>query len=283
MTEHRLCVVDGTYELFRAYFGAPSRRSPAGTEIGATVALGRSLRNLADSGEFSHFAVAFDTTIESFRNALFDGYKTGDGIEPELFAQFPLAERMAEASGFCVFRMVEFEADDALASAAAQFLERTSGVVIASPDKDLMQCVRPGVTTWDRLRQKTYDDAGVVQKLGVGPALVPDYLALVGDTADGIPGVPKWGAKSAATALSHFGRLEMIPRQAEGWDIKMRGLETLLEQLRNHEEEVLLYRTLATLRTDVDLGVSFDEMKYRGVDEEAFSSLSEELGLTLPG
>jgi 5'-3' exonuclease len=283
MAEHRLCVVDGTYELFRAYFGAPSRRSPAGVEIGATVALGRSLRNLADSGEFSHLAVAFDTTIESFRNTLFAGYKTGEGIEPELFAQFPLAERMAEASGLCVLRMVEFEADDALASAAAQFLDRTSGVVIASPDKDLMQCVRPGVTTWDRLRQKTYDEAGVVEKLGVLPRLVPDYLALVGDTADGIPGVPKWGAKSAATALSHFGGLEMIPREVAAWDIKMRGLPALLEQLKGHEKEVLLYRTLATLRTDVDLQVTFEEMEYRGAHEEALASLSEELGLALPG
>lgn len=283
MTQDRLCVIDGTYELFRAYFGAPSRRSPLGVEVGGAVALGRSLRSLANSGQFSHLAVAFDTTIESFRNTLFAGYKTGEGIEPELFAQFPLAERMAKAVGLCVLSMIEFEADDGLASAAAQFRGRTSGVVIASPDKDLLQCVRPGITTWDRLRDKTYDEAGVVEKLGVRPALVPDYLALVGDTADGIPGVPKWGAKSAATALSHFGGLEMIPREEDGWDIKMRGLPALLEQLKNHEEEVLLYRTLATLRSDVDLGVSFEDMRYRGADEDALSSLGEELGLAPRG
>ena len=276
-------MVDGTYELFRAYFGAPSRTSPGGQEIGATVALGRSLRSLAQSGQFSHVAVAFDTTIESFRNALFDGYKTGEGIEPELFAQFPLAERMAKALGLCVFSMVEFEADDALASAAAQFRDRTSGVVIASPDKDLLQCVRPFVTTWDRLREKTYDEVGVVEKLGIVPARVPDYLALVGDTADGIPGVPKWGAKSAAAALSRFGSLENIPREVDAWDIKLRGLPTLLEQLRNHEEEVLLYRTLATLREDVDLGVTFEDMRYKGTDEEALTSLGAELGVLLRG
>lgn len=283
MTQDRLCVVDGTYELFRAYFGAPSRSSPSGLEVGAAVALARNLRGLAQSGQFSHLAVAFDTTIESFRNALFDGYKTGEGIEPELFAQFPLAERLARALGLRVFSMVEFEADDALASAAAQFLGQTSGVVIASPDKDLLQCVRPGITTWDRLREKTYDEAAVVEKLGIVPALVPDYLALVGDTADGIPGVPKWGAKSAATALSHFGRLEKIPRDVESWDIKLRGLPALLEQLKSHEEDVLLYRTLATLREDVDLGVTFEELKYRGADEDALTSLSEELGATLRG
>lgn len=279
----RLCVVDGTYELFRAYFGAPSRSSPSGQEVGATVALGRSLRSLAQSGQFSHFAVAFDTTIESFRNVLFGGYKTGEGIEPDLLAQFPLAERMAKALGLCVFSMIEFEADDALASAAAQFLGCTRGVVIASPDKDLLQCIRPGITTWDRLREKTYDEAGVVEKLGIVPALVPDYLALVGDTADGIPGVPKWGAKSAATALSRYGSLENIPREVGAWDIKLRGLPALLEQLKSHEEEVLLYRTLATLREDVDLGVTFEDMRYNGADDDALASLGEELGAELRG
>jgi 5'-3' exonuclease len=179
--------------------------------------------------------------------------------------------------------MIEFEADDALASAAAQFLDRTCAVVIASPDKDLLQCVRPGVTTWARLRDKIYDEAGVVEKLGVPPALVPDYLALVGDTADGIPGVPKWGAKSAAAALSHFGGLEKIPRAEKLWDVKLRGLTALLEQLRSHEEQVLLYRTLATLREDVDLGLSFEEMQYRGTDEQALLAFSEELGVSIRG
>lgn len=281
--KQRLCVIDGTYELFRAYFGAPSRLSPVGQEVGATVALGRSLRSLANSGEFSHMAVAFDTTIESFRNQLFDGYKTGEGIEPELFAQFPLAEKMARAQGFCVLSMIEFEADDALASAAVQFRDRVEDVVIASPDKDLLQCVNPGVVTWDRLRDRIYDERGVVEKMGVSPRLIPDYLALVGDTADGIPGVPRWGAKSAATALSHFGSLENIPRSHEAWDIKLRSLPALLDQLKAHEAEVLLYRTLATLRQDVDLGVPFEALEYRGPQGDSLASLSEELGTQLRG
>ncbi len=281
--KQRLCVVDGTYELFRAYFGAPSRLSPVGQEVGATLALGRGLRSLASSGEFSHLAVAFDTTIESFRNQLFAGYKTGEGIEPALLSQFPLAERMASAQGLCVFCMVEFEADDALASLAARFRHRVDEVVIASPDKDLLQCVRPGVVTWDRMRDRTYDELGVVEKMGVLPRLIPDYLALVGDTADGIPGVPRWGAKSAGIALSHFGSLETIPRTAEAWDIKLRGLPALLEQLTSHEEEVLLYRTLATLRTDVELGVELEDLRYRGPRPELLAALGEELGAQLRG
>jgi 5'-3' exonuclease len=281
MKEARLCVVDGTYELFRAYFGAPSRLAPDGREVGAAISVGRSLAALAQRGEFTHLAVAFDTVIESFRNRLFDGYKTGEGIEPNLLAQFPLVERVVAAHGLRVLSMVEFEADDALASAAAQFGSEVDQVVIASPDKDLMQCIRAGVVTWDRMRERIYDEIGVKEKLGVIPRLVPDYLALVGDSADGIPGVPRWGAKSAALALSRFGHLEEIPRTAAAWDVKLRGLESLLEELRTHEEEVLLYRTLATLREDVDLGQSLDDLRYRGPDEGALRLLSDELGTQL--
>lgn len=281
MKQGRLCVVDGTYELFRAYFGAPSRRTPDGREVGAAVSVGRNLAALAQSGEFTHLAVAFDTVIESFRNKLFDGYKTGEGIEPELLAQFPLVERVAAAYGLRVLSMIEFEADDALASAAAQFFSEVTQVVIASPDKDLMQCVCEGVVTWDRMRERTYDEAGVQEKLGIKPRLVPDYLALVGDSADGIPGVPRWGAKSAALALSHYGHLEEIPRMAAAWDVKLRGLENLLKELRAHEEDVLLYRTLATLREDVDLGLSLEDLRYLGPDESALRLLSDELGTQL--
>jgi 5'-3' exonuclease len=254
-------------------------------EVGATVALGRSLKALQKSSKFTHFAVAFDTVIESFRNQLFDGYKTGEGIDATLFAQFPLAERITGALGFAVLSMIEFEADDGLATLAAQMLQRddVAEVVIASPDKDLMQCVRPGVVTWDRMRDRIYDEAGVEAKMGVGPELIPDYLALVGDTADGIPGVPRWGARSAATALSHFGHLEQIPRDPSVWDIKLRGLPALLQNLRERETEVLLYRTLATLRTDAPLGVTFEEMEFRGPDEVALGALGEELGVSLGG
>lgn len=282
MARSRLCVVDGTFELFRAFYGAPGRTSPSEVEVGATVALGRSLRSLQRSTNFTHFAVAFDTTIESFRNQLFDGYKTGEGIDPDLFAQFPLAERMARALGFAVLSMVEFEADDGLASAAAQMIERSDveEVIIASPDKDLMQCVRPGIRTWDRMRDRFYDAEQVREKMGVSPEFIPDYLALVGDTADGIPGVPRWGARSSATALSRFGHLENIPRRAEDWDIRLRGLASLLEQLRAHEELVLLYRTLATLRSDVPLGITWEEMEYRGPVKVLLEPLGDELGVS---
>jgi 5'-3' exonuclease len=275
--------VDGTFELFRAFFGAPSRSSAGGVEIGASVALGRSLRALARDGKFTHFAVAFDTVIESFRNDLFDGYKTGEGIEPALFSQFALAERVTSALGFVVLSMIEFEADDGLASAAAQLRDRPelAEVVIASPDKDLRQCVGPRVRTWDRMRDIYYDEAAVVEKMGVPPHLVADYLALVGDSADGIPGVPRFGARSASAVLSHFGHLEEIPRELEKWDLKVRGAKSLLEQLKNHEEEVRLYRRLATLREDVELGVSLEDMEYGGPNQAALDELSAELGVTL--
>lgn len=285
MQPARLCVVDGTFELFRAFYGAPSRLSPAGLEIGASVALGRSLRSLKRTSTFTHYAVAFDTVIESFRNKLFAGYKTGEGIDEALHAQFPLAERLTAALGFRVLSMVEFEADDALASAAAQFGEHpeVSEIVIASPDKDLSQCVRPGVVMWDRLRDKTYDETGVLEKMGVPPSLIPDYLALVGDSADGIPGVPRWGAKSATATLNYYGHLEEIPRHPSNWNMKLRGLDGLLEELRAHEKEVLLYRTLATLRKDVPLGFSFEELLFQGPDVAALAAFSEELGVSLGG
>lgn len=280
MDKTRLCVVDGTFELFRAFYGTPSRSSSVAQEVSASISLGKSLRALAKSGKFTHYAVAFDTVIESFRNQLFAGYKTGEGIDPLLFAQFPLAERVASTLGFAVYSMVEFEADDALASAAAQFIDRedVESIVIASPDKDLMQCVRRGVTTWDRIRDKIYDEEGVVEKMGVSPRSIPDYLALVGDSADGIPGVPRWGARSAAVVLSRYHRLENIPRDVTQWDIQVRGAVALADQLSTHEEEVLLYRRLATLREDVPLPFSYEELSYSGPEPSALARLNEELG-----
>lgn len=280
MEKARLCVVDGTFELFRAFYGGPRRRSSVPEQFAAAISLGRSLQALAKSQQFTHFAVAFDTVIESFRNELFPGYKTGEGIDEALHAQFPLAEQVTQALGFRVFGMVEFEADDALASLAAQMAGRedVERIVIASPDKDLMQCVRTGVTTWDRIRDKNYDEAGVIEKMGVPPASIPDYLALVGDTADGIPGVPRWGARSAALVLSRYGKLESIPRDAATWDIKVRGAAALVEQLKGLEEEVLLYRKLAVLREDVPLGVELEELKYGGVHSDQLQSLELELG-----
>ena len=218
----KIHLLDGTYELFRHYFGAPSRTTPDGQEIGAVVGILRSLLALLAGAEVTHLACAFDTAIESFRNELYEGYKTGEGIDPDLLAQFPLAERAVEALGITVWRMVEFEADDALATAAADFrgalgLEQ---ILIASPDKDLAQCVDGNrVVTWDRRRDTLLDAAGVRAKFGVDPASIPDWLALVGDSADGFPGIPGWGAKSAAAVLSRFGHLEAIPSATDLWGL----------------------------------------------------------------
>ena len=256
---------DGTYELFRAFYGAPSKVTASGEEVGATRSLLLSLAGFARQPGVTHLACAFDHVIESFRNELFQGYKTGEGIEPSLWAQFPLAEDVVRALGFVCWPMVEFEADDALATAAARFAPEVEQVVILSPDKDLLQCVRgQAVVVHDRLRNRTYDEAGVVGKLGVSPASVPDYLALGGDTADGIPGIPRWGAKSAALVLAQYGHLEHIPDDDRAWTVKVRGAPALAANLRGLREASLLYRKLATLRTDVPLAESLDDLRWRG-------------------
>jgi 5'-3' exonuclease len=248
-----VCLIDGTFELYRAYFGAPSRVLEGKGDVGAAFGLGRSLLALRKQGQFSHYAVAFDTVIESFRNDLFHGYKTGEGVPPDLMAQFPLAEQLTQALGFTVLSMVQHEADDGLASAAQVCVE--SGMFdeiwIASPDKDLMQCVSgTHVVTWDRIRKKVYTEPEVVSKLGVLPGSIPDYLALVGDTADGIPGVPGWGAKSASVVLRMYEHLEHIPQDPAELRVQLRGAAQLLQNLAGHTKEVELYRTLATLVKD---------------------------------
>ena len=207
-------LVDGTYELFRSFYGPPPKRAPDGREVGATIGLMRSMLGLINEPGVTHIACAFDHVVESFRNDLFAGYKTGAGIDPELFAQFPLAEQAVRALGIVVWPMVEFEADDAIATAAVRFKDEpgVAQVVICSPDKDLAQLVTGNkVVCWDRRREIVYDEAAVIEKFGVAPASIPDYLALVGDSADGIPGIPVWGAKSSAALLSRYGRIEAIP------------------------------------------------------------------------
>ena len=271
-------LIDGTYELFRMYFGAPSTLDEGGVEVGATRAWLRSLSSLLLTEEVTHVAVAFDTVIESFRNALFDGYKTGAGIEPALLAQFPLIEAATAALGVVVWPMVELEADDALAGGAHKYAEDVDRVVICSPDKDLCQCVRgEQVVLWDRRRDLILDEAAVVAKLGVRPASVPDYLALVGDTADGIPGILRWGAKSAAAVLQHYGRLEAIPDNAAQWAIKVRGASSLADNLARLREAALLYRRLATLRTDVIPEQSLDELRWRGPDRDLLFAMAQRL------
>ena len=229
----------------------------------------------------THVGVAFDHVIESFRNELFGSYKTGAGVDPDLWNQAPLAERAALALGLVVWPMVDFEADDAMATAAARYgaLDEVEQVVLATPDKDLSQCVRGDrIVLWDRRRQRVIDEAGVIEKWGVPPSSIPDYLALVGDDADGIPGLRGWGARSAATVLARYGHLEEIPDDPVAWEVKVRGAERLAGSLRGEREEAMLYRTLATLREDVPLAEGLDDLRWRGADRGALTALCEEIG-----
>jgi len=277
----KLHLIDGTYELFRSWFGAPESKSPDGREVGATRGFLRSMAAMLRGDGVTHVGCAFDHTVESFRNDLFDGYKTGEGLEPELFAQFTLVERASKALGMATWPMVEFEADDALAAAAAKFRDtpQVEQVVICSPDKDLCQSVRGNdVVTLDRRREIVLDEDGVRDKFGVSPESIPDYLALVGDAADGIPGIARWGAKSASTVLARFVHLEDIPDDHEQWGVKVRGGATLARNLREQRNDVMLYRTLATLRTDVPIDESLDDLRWTGPDRPALEELCEELG-----
>lgn len=279
----RVHLIDGTYELFRSFFGAPAA-TVGGREVGAARGMVRSFAALLRSGVVSHGAVAFDHVIESFRNDLFAGYKTGEGLEPALAGQFGLAEEVSAALGLVVWPMIEFEADDALAAAAVRLADdpAVTQVIIASPDKDLCQVVRGDrVITWDRLRDRTFDEAGVRERLGVPPTSVPDLLALVGDEADGIPGLPRWGAKSAATVLGRYPRLEDIPVDGP-WDVAVRGAAALMASLRAQRDDALLYRRLATLRTDVPIDASLATLAWRGPDRPALAAVCARLEIAPP-
>ena len=272
-------LIDGTYELFRHYYGVPSAKDKDGREVAAVRGvLGSMLRML--NGGVTHIGVATDHVIESFRNDLWPGYKTGDGIEPELWAQFPILEEVLEAAGIATWPMVEFEADDALAAAAAQAAKdkRVTRVFICTPDKDLSQCVRGNrVVQMDRRKNEVRDEAGVVRKFGVLPASIPDYLALVGDTSDGYPGLPGWGAKSAAGVLARFGRIENIPADWREWKANVKGAATLSDTLEQNRKLAMLFRVLATLREDIELFGDVEELRYRG-PTPAFDTIKEWLG-----
>jgi 5'-3' exonuclease len=273
-------LIDGTFELFRAFFGSPSAMAEDGREVGAVRGLLRSLLALLGERGVSHVAIAFDQVIESFRNELFPGYKTGEGIEPALLDQFDLAERACRALGIVTWPMVEFECDDALAAAAERFVAvpAVERVVICSPDKDLAQCVRgTRVVCLDRLRRKTLDEDGVVAKFGVHPRSIPDWLALVGDSADGYPGIPRWGAKSASAVLAVYEHIEAIPSDVRDWRAAVRGAAALAENLDAHRAEALLYRRLATLRTDVPLAEPLTALRWQGPDA-SLEGLASELG-----
>lgn len=266
----KIHLVDGTYELFRNHFGAPPKKAPDGREVGATLGLLRSLLMLLTSPGVTHVGVAFDHVIESFRNDLYAGYKTGEGVDPNLLAQFPLAEEAVSALGVIVWPMVEFEADDALGTAAKRFSKTKSveQILICSPDKDLAQLVSGNkIVCWDRRREIIIDEAGVVEKYGVHPPSIPDWLALVGDSADGYPGIPGWGAKSASVVLSYYGHLEKIPDNPLKWQVSSispgRGA-SLAESLAQRREEALLYKKLAIVREDVPLTEKLADLKWQG-------------------
>jgi 5'-3' exonuclease len=262
-------LVDATYELFRSFFGAPPSRAPDGREVGATRGVLSSLLYLVQEEGATHVGCATDHEIRSFRNELYPGYKTEEGVDESLLSQFPLVEEAMTALGLVVWPMVEFEADDALASAAARFAKDAAQVRIATPDKDLAQCVRgTHVVMLDRRRKLVIDEAGVREKYGVTPRSIPDWLALVGDSADGFPGLPGWGAVSAAAVLDKYGTIEAIPDSAASWGVKVRGAERLAVTLAERREEALLYKRLATLREDVPIRESLADLEWRGARPE---------------
>jgi 5'-3' exonuclease len=280
----RLHLVDGTYELFRAHFSKrPDHATPDGANGKATLGLISSLLQLvADPREHvTHLGVAFDNPIRSFRNDLFAGYKTEEGIEPELLAQFDVAEEAVRALGITVWSMDRWEADDALATAAARFRDQVDQVRILTPDKDLGQCiVGRRVVQVDRMREKEYDEEALVAVRGVKPASIPDWLALTGDTADGVPGLPGFGAKSAAAVLAKFEHLEAIPDDPKTWPPTVRGAERLARTLAGARQEALLYRTLTRLATDVPLPQSLAELEWHGVPQLSFDEWCARFGAT---
>ncbi len=282
MAPPRLHLVDGTYELFRAFYGKrPDHRTPDGQPAKAVVGLAGSLLSLLDdeAEAVTHLAVAFDRPIESFRNEVFAGYKTGEGMDPELVAQMVPAEEAVRALGIPVWVMDRWEADDALASAAARFAGEVRQVRLLTPDKDLAQCVvGDEVVQVDRLRETVRTAEGVKAKFGVDPASIPDWLALVGDAADGIPGIPGFGAKTAATLLAYYGHLEAIPDDALAWSVKVRGADKLAKTLRERREDAGLYKRLATLATDVPLAESLADLAWRGVPRARFEAWCEQVG-----
>jgi len=271
-------LVDGTYELFRHYYALPSARDKQGREVGAVRGVLASVLGMIKNGA-THIAVATDHVIESFRNQLWPEYKTSAGVEPELLAQFPLLEDVLSAAGIVVWPMVELEADDALAGGAAAAAQdaRVERVIICTPDKDLAQSVRgTRVVQLNRRTRVTMDEQGVIQKFGVPPLSIPDYLALVGDAADGYPGLAGWGAKSSAAVLAKFGHLEEIPKDCREWRVNAANASALADTLCREWEQALLFRTLATLRSDIALFDDVQQLRWNGPTPE-FDALAAEL------
>jgi 5'-3' exonuclease len=277
----KIHLVDGTYELFRAHFALPPVMAPDGRPVSAVRGIMQTILMLLREDGVTHMACAFDHVVESFRNDMFDGYKTGEGTPEDLMGQFDLAERAIAALGVVVWPMVEFEADDVLASATELWRDapEVEQVVICSPDKDLTQMVLGSkVVCLDRRRNITLDNAGVKEKFGVPPESIPDYLALVGDAADGIPGIPRWGAKTAALVLDRYGQIENIPDDPDLWDVRPRGAQAVAASLAERREEAALYKRLTTLRLDVPITESLDQLRWEGVPKQEYQALCAELG-----
>jgi 5'-3' exonuclease len=271
-------LIDGTYELFRHYYALPSARDAHGMEVAAVRGVLASMLGMIKGGA-AYIAVATDHVIESFRNDLWPGYKTGEGLEPDLLAQFPLLEEVLSAAGIVVWPMVEFEADDALAAAAAaaERDSRVDRVIICTPDKDLAQCVRgTRIVQLNRRTAITLDEAGIIEKFGVSPASIPDYLALVGDAADGYPGLKGWGAKSSSAVLAKFVHLESIPTDYREWHVNVVNASALAGTLARERDQALLFRRLATLRTDIALFDNVDQLRWSG-PTPSFATLAARL------
>ena len=279
----KLHLVDATFELFRAFYSRPLRRAPDGRPVNAVQGLVDSMLSLLREPDLTHIGAATDYVIESWRNDVYPGYKSSAGIDPDLLAQFRDAERALEALGIVVWPMVEDEADDGIATAVHRFGgdPRLEQIVVCSVDKDLGQLVTgERVVLRDRMRKVTYDEAGIGDKFGVRPASIPDYLALVGDSSDGYPGLPGWGAKSAATVLGKFGHIDAIPDSPLEWELDVRNASRLAATLEQHRAEAMLYRRLATLNVDADLASteSLDALEWQGVPRTAFLAMCDELG-----
>ncbi len=276
----KIHLVDGTYELFRAHFGAPPKKSASGQEVGATVGMLRSMLLLLSDPEVTHVAVAFDHVIESFRNTMYAGYKSSAGVEKLILDQFPLAEAAVKALGLVTWPMVKFEADDAIATAAAKFKKskQVEQVIICSVDKDLTQMVEGDrIICWDRRREILLNEKGVTEKFGVPPESIPDFLALVGDSADGYPGIQGWGEKSTATVLAKYKHIENIPNDPAKLGLGLGRATTLLANLKNNYDDALLFRELSTLRTDVPLKGSLADLKWHGATSR-LKKVCKELG-----
>ncbi len=272
-------LLDATYELFRAHFGRPPHAGADGEAVAATLGLCESVASLLREDGVTHLGAATDHVIRSWRNDRYEGYKTDEGMPPELMAQFGLAEDALRAMGIVVWPMVEFEADDGLAAAAARWADHpdVERVVIMSPDKDMAQCVRPDgrIVTFDRRAGRFYDAAAVEEKFGVPPASIPDYLALVGDASDGYPGLPGWGARSSAAVLQRYPHIEDIPDSVNAWDLSVRGAASLARTLAERRDEAYLYRELAILRTDAPIEqIEPDELRWTGPDGPALEALA---------